>query len=114
MTDIDIRHLPRDTGVATPLKMITTVHKLGWKNKSSLSIFVKVKIKTAISLLDYAVRIYRCDGGASHLTVRKTFSRSVYNRLHMRIAISVLPGLSNNSSIVKRFYYRYVNKFVTQ
>ena len=52
MTDIDIRHLPRDTGVATPLKMITTVHKLGWKNKSSLSIFVKVKIKTAISLLD--------------------------------------------------------------
>ena len=53
MTDIDMRHLPRDTGVATPLKMITTVHKLGWKNKSSLSIFVKVKIKTAISLLDY-------------------------------------------------------------
>ena len=44
------------------------------------------------------------------MTVQKIFSRSAYNRLHMRIAICVLPGLRNNSSIVKRFYYWYVNK----
>ena len=47
-------------------------------------------------------------------TVQKTFPSSVYKRIHSRVAISVLPGLSSNSSIVKRFYYQYVNKLVTE
>ena len=49
MTGYETGQLPRDTGVATPLKMMTRVHKLCWENKGSLSIFVKVKKKTVIS-----------------------------------------------------------------
>ena len=46
-------------------------------------------------------------------TVQKHFP-AVFQRSHSRSATSVLPGQSNDSSIVKRFYHQYVNKFVTQ